>query len=247
MNVRRINLEGAVNFRDLGGYPANGGRQTRWRLIFRSDSLADLTDDDLAVVQSLGIRTLCDFRLPDESAKKPNRLPENHGIRVVPIGFIPEGTLDMLARINTGFYGSAEISREVLIHYRKFVRDHAAEYRRLFDIILAEEGLPLLMHCTSGKDRTGFAAAALLLAAGVPRDVIVEDYAMTNLYRRDIAHLFSNEIARDAIEMLTAADPRYIETALDEIDQRFGSTAAWLESLGLDAADQARLRDVLTE
>ena len=99
------------------------------------------------------------------------------------------------------------------------VRDHAAEFRRLFDIVLAEEGLPLLMHCTSGKDRTGFAAAALLLAAGVPRDVIVEDYAITNLYRRDIAHLFSNEIARDAIEMLTAADPRYIETALDEIDR----------------------------
>jgi protein-tyrosine phosphatase len=247
LNDRRIKLDGAVNFRDLGGYAAAGGRKTRWRTIYRSDSLANLTDDDLPIVQSLAIRTLCDFRLPEERAQKPNRLPDNHGIRLVSIGFIPEGTLDMLSQIERGRYGPEDIRREVLIHYRKFVRDHADEYRRLFEIILAEEGLPLLMHCTSGKDRTGFAAAAILLAAGVPRDIIVEDYAMTNFYRRNIAHLFSNEISPEAIDMLTSANPPYMESALDEIDSRFGSTSAWLASLGLDAADRARLRDLLTE
>jgi Tyrosine phosphatase family len=70
---------------------------------------------------------------------------------------------------------------------------------------------------------------------------------MTNLYRRNIAHFFSNEVSRETIDMLTSANPRYIESALDEIDSRFGSTAAWLESLGLNGADQARLRDLLTE
>jgi protein-tyrosine phosphatase len=145
-------LEGAVNFRDLGGYAAAGDRKTRWRTVYRSDSLADLSDDDVASVQSLAIRTLCDFRLPEECAQKPNRLPDNHGIRLVSIGFIPEGTLDMLSQIDAGRYGPEDIRREVLIHYRKFVHDHAAEYRRLFEIILAENGLPLLMHCTSGKD-----------------------------------------------------------------------------------------------
>jgi protein-tyrosine phosphatase len=247
LNIRRIPLVGAVNFRDLGGYPVYGGRSTRWHTLYRSDSLADLTDDDLATLQSLGIRTLCDFRLPEESARKPNRLPDNHGIRIVPIGFIPDGTLDMLSAIDAGQYGPEDIRREVLIHYRKFVRNHADEYRRVFEIILAGQGLPFLMHCTSGKDRTGFAAAAILLAIGVPREVIVEDYAMTNLYRRDIRHLFSNEVSPDAIEMLTSANPRYIETALDEIDAHYGSTSAWLESLGVSPADQVRLRDLLTE
>jgi protein-tyrosine phosphatase len=247
LTIRRIELDGAVNFRDLGGYPTGGGRRTRWRMIYRSDSLADLSDGDLDIVQSLGIRTLCDFRLPEECAQKPNRLPENHGIKLVSIGFIPSGTLDMLSRINVGLYGPADIRREVLIHYRKFVRDHSAEYRRIFEIILGEDGLPLLIHCTSGKDRTGFAAAAILLAVGVPRDIIVEDYVLTNLYRRNIAHLFSNEISAETIDALTSANPRYIETALDEIDTHFDSTSAWLESLGINAADQERLRDLLTE
>jgi protein-tyrosine phosphatase len=247
VNLRRIALEGAVNFRDLGGYPAEGGRMTRWRTVYRSDSLADLTPDDLAIVHSLGIRALCDFRLPEERARKPNRLPVGHSIKIVPIGFIPSGTLDMLSGVDAGKYGPQDVKSEVLIHYRKFVNDHGGEYRRVFEILLSDEGRPLLMHCTSGKDRTGFAAAAVLLAAGVARDIILEDYALTNDYRRDVAHLFTNAVAPETMEVLTSAVPDYMRAALDEIDLRFGSTAAWLESLGLTAADRTRLRDLLTE
>jgi len=247
MNRRRIELEGAVNFRDLGGYPAEGGRTTRWRTIYRSDSLADLTSSDLSGFQQLGINTLCDFRLSEESERKPNRLPHGHGINVVPLRFIPEGALDMLSAINSGQYGPADVEREVLIHYKKFVNDHGSEYRRVFELILSKESLPLLMHCTSGKDRTGFAAAAVLLAVGVPREIIVRDYAMTNDYRRDVGHLFSNTVSKPTIDTLTSANPRYIEAALEEIDVRFGSAEAWLESLGVSPSRRARLRDLLTE
>ena len=247
MNRRRIELEGAVNFRDLGGYPAEGGRTTRWRTIYRSDSLADLTSSDLSGFQQLGINTLCDFRLSEESERKPNRLPHGHGINVVPLRFIPEGALDMLSAINSGQYGPADVEREVLIHYKKFVNDHASEYRRVFEIILSKDSLPLLMHCTSGKDRTGFAAAAVLLAVGVPREIIVSDYTLTNNFRRDIGHLFANAVSRPTIDVLTSANPRYIEAALDEIDARFGTSEAWLESLGVSRSRRARLLDLLTE
>ena len=247
MNRRRIELEGAVNFRDLGGYPAEGGRTVRWRTIYRSDSLSDLTDSDVSGLRQLGINTLCDFRLSEESERKPNRLPNGHRINVVRLRFVPEGTLDMLAAINRGQYGPADVEREVLIHYKKFVNDHAFEYRRVFEIILAKDSLPLLMHCTSGKDRTGFAAAAVLLAVGVAREIIVSDYALTNDYRRDIGHLFSNAVSKPTIDVLTSANPRYIEAALDEIDARFGTTEAWLESLGVSPSRRARLRDLLTE
>jgi protein-tyrosine phosphatase len=247
MNRRRVELEGAVNFRDLGGYPAEGGRTMRWRTIYRSDSLAGLTDRDLSDFQQLGITTLCDFRLSDESERKPNRLPNGCRINVVPLRFIPEGALDMLSAINSGQYGPADVEREVLIHYKKFVNDHASEYRRVFEVILSKDSLPLLMHCTSGKDRTGFAAAAVLLAVGVPREIIVEDYAMTNDFRRDIRHLFSNAVSKPTIDALTSANPRYIEAALDEIDARFGTTEAWLQSLGVSPSRRARLRDLLTE
>ena len=247
MNRRRIELEGAVNFRDLGGYPAEGGRSTRWRTIYRSDSLADLTESDVCDLQQLGIKTLCDFRLSYESERKPNRLPNGHRINVVLLPFIPEGTLDRLSAINHGQYGPADVEREVLDHYKKFVNDHASEYRRVFEVILSKDSLPLLMHCTSGKDRTGFATAAVLLAVGVSREIIVTDYALTNDFRRDIGHLFSNAVSKPTIDALTSANPRYIEAALDEIDTRFGTTEAWLESLGLNPSQRARLRDLLTE
>ncbi|HEX9587808.1 MAG TPA: tyrosine-protein phosphatase [Bradyrhizobium sp.] len=247
MNRRRIEFEGAVNFRDLGGYPAEGGRSTRWRTIYRSDSLADLTESDVCDLQQLGIKTLCDFRLSYESERKPNRLPNGHRINVVLLPFIPEGTLDMLSAINRGQYGPADVEREVLDHYKKFVNDHASEYRRVFEVILHKDSLPLLMHCTSGKDRTGFAAAAVLLAVGVSREIIVRDYALTNDFRRDIRHLFSNAVSKPTIDVLTSANPRYLEAALDEIDARFGTTEAWLESLGLNPSRRARLRDLLTE
>jgi protein-tyrosine phosphatase len=247
MNRRRIELEGAVNFRDLGGYPAEGGRTMRWRTNYRSDSLSDLTDSDVCDFRQLGINTLCDLRSSLESERKPNHLPNGHGINVVLLPFIPEGTLDMLSAINRGQYGPADVEREVLIHYKKFVNDHASEYRRVFEVILSKDSLPLLMHCTSGKDRTGFAAAAVLLAVGVPREMIVRDYAMTNDFRRDIRHLFSNDVSKPTIDALTSANPRYIEAALDEIDARFGTTEAWLESLGVSPSRRARLRDLLTE
>src|SRR5882762_10980395 len=112
MNRRRIEFEGAVNFRDLGGYPAEGGRSTRWRTIYRSDSLADLTESDVCDLQQLGIKTLCDFRLSYESERKPNRLPNGHSINVVLLPFIPEGALDMLSAINRGQYGPADVERE---------------------------------------------------------------------------------------------------------------------------------------
>lgn len=246
MTLRRLPLEGAVNFRDIGGYTTEDGRVTRWNTVYRSDSLADLTPDDLARLASLGIRTLCDFRTEQERTRKPNRLPPDNTIRSVPISFIPNGTLDMLSAINNGEFGPEEIEREVTTHYRKFVREHGGEYRRMFELLLQDDALPLLMHCTSGKDRTGFGIAALLVALRVPREAVVADYVMTNDYRRDIGHLFPNTISRPALEVLTSANARYIETALDEIEAAFGSQERWLESLGVGGENRQRLIEKLT-
>lgn len=247
MPTRRIPLNGAVNFRDLGGYPASDGRKTRWRRLYRSDSLAELNAHDLALVQALGLRSLCDFRLPEEAAKKPNRLPAGPAITVHAIGFIPEGTLDMLTAIGEGSLPAAEIEAEVLRHYGKFIHDHQAEYRRFFELLLNDENLPLLVHCTSGKDRTGIAAALTLLALGVPRPEVVRDYTMTNDYRRDIAHLFSANVDNSVLQVLTTANPRYIERALDELEAGYGGIEGWFDTVGLGPGALQDLRTRLTE
>lgn len=246
MPERRIPLTGAVNFRDLGGYPAAGGRTVRWRTLYRADSLADLDAADQAAVMALGLRSVCDFRLPAEAALKPNRLPEGHGIAVHALGFIPEGTLDMLEAIGRGEMDAAAIEAEVTRHYAVFVRRHGANYAPLFRLLLEEGSLPLLVHCTSGKDRTGMAAAAILLALGVPRQTVVQDYALTNDYRRDIGHLFAGPVAPAALRALTAANPAYMETALAAMDADFGGPEGWLDSIGVDAAARAELRARLT-
>jgi protein-tyrosine phosphatase len=245
---RRLAFEGAANFRDLGGYPAGDGRRTRWRRLFRSDSLGDLTPADLERLDALGLRGLVDFRVEIERKLKPNRLPEGSGVRTLEIGFLPAGTLEMLARVRSGAITTAELEREVIGHYRLFVTDHAEEYQRAVAFAADPDNYPLLIHCTSGKDRTGYASAILLLAVGVPREVVLQDYDLTNRYRRDVSHLFGPYTSKTIISLLLSARARYLESALDEIDRKFGSFDGYLvKALHLDDATRARLYDLLTE
>ena len=154
----------------------------------------------------------------------------------------------MLARVRDGAIAPAEVEREVLGHYRRFITDHTGEFRRAVAFAAERDNYPLLIHCTSGKDRTGIASAILLLAVGVPRDVVLQDYDLTNRYRRDVSHLFGPSSAPDVIALLLSAPVQYIEAALDEMDRRFGSFDAYLaKGLGVDDAMRDRLVDLLSE
>ena len=245
---RRLDFEGAVNFRDIGGYPAGAGRRTRWRTLYRADSLADLTPADLDRLDALGLRTLIDFRLPEERRAKPDRLPSSGAINAIELGFIPRGVLEMLNLVKSGAIDASEVERLVTAQYRRYCVDHTHEYRRVLEIATAPEGYPLLLHCTSGKDRTGYGVAVLMLAVGVPRDVVLEDYTLTNRHRRAVPQLFGPNTSEDVVRTLLSADPAYLEAALDEVDQAYGSFDAYLEkTLGVSERARARLVDLLTE
>ncbi len=244
---RRIGMDGAVNFRDIGGYAAGPGRQTRWERVYRSDSLADLSPADLDRLHRLGLYGISDFRLPSERAAKPDRLPENHGMVLLTPGFIPVGTEDMIGEIAANRIGPEDIRADVIGHYRLFVTDHLGNYVSTFRMILEAEGLPVLIHCTSGKDRTGFGIALALLAAGCSDETVIDDYTMTNDYRRDIRFMFSDGVDQAALDMLTMARAEYIETALATLREVHGAPEDWLAAMGLDAADRRRLQDLLSE
>ena len=248
MRQRRLDFGGAVNFRDVGGYPAGDGRRTRWDRLYRSDSLADLTGEDLARLEGLGLKTLIDFRLPIERQLKPNRLPPGASIEAIELGFVPDGTLPMLQLVKSGAIDAAEIERRVIAQYRLFGIDHSAEYRRVFEVAASAESYPLLLHCTSGKDRTGFGVALLLLAVGVPLATVMQDYELTNRYRRPVPQLFGPETSEEVASILLSAQPKYLEAALEEIERAFGSFDAFLQQrLGVGAATRARLVEILTE
>jgi protein-tyrosine phosphatase len=245
---RRILFEGAANFRDLGGYPASEGRRTRWGRLFRADNLAGLTDADLVRLEALGLRTLIDFRLPTERQMSPDRLPPRSSIRKVELGFIPAGTIEMLTLVKAGAITAPELERRVTAQYRLLCIDHVKEYRRTFAIAQDASSYPLLLHCTSGKDRTGFAAALLLLALGAPRETVLEDYDLTNLYRRAVPQLLGPETPEEIVTLLLSAQPKYLEAALDEIDRVYGSFNDYLDTaLGVDNAGRRRLVAMLTE
>src|SRR5262245_11695304 len=196
---RHLNLAGASNFRDLGGYPAKDGKLTRWRLLFRSNHLGHLTEDDIAVLRELGLKSAFDLRGAEE------RLPtlcRDGGITVHSLPIEPV-TMAVLrdppaAGKSVGRCETAGIMRE---SYRNYVRQNTASYKTLFAHLL-EDTAPLVIHCTAGKDRTGFAAALILKALGVADELVVEDYMLTNrFYRRTEAGLSSDlpQAVRDVL------------------------------------------------
>jgi protein-tyrosine phosphatase len=245
---RRLPFEGAVNFRDLGGYDVGEGRQTRWRRVYRSDSLAELTDADQERLEALGLHSLIDFRLPHERLIHPNRLPPGSSLRAVEMGFWPDGVAEMHRAFQAGELDAAGMERVTMRFYRNFPLHHHVEYRALLESIEQAAGRPVLFHCVSGKDRTGFGAAVVLLALGAAREVILEDYALTSLYRRDIRHLIPAGTPDAVAQAFTAANPIYLEAALDAIIERYGSAEAYFErGLGFDDKRRADLRALLTE
>lgn len=248
MHQRRIPLQGAINFRDLGGYSTTDDHTVRWRCIFRSDSLSELTVGDLNVVENLSIETICDFRLNSEREKKPNKLPKNKVIKEVRIPFVPSGTHEMIRSIKQGKLTSKEVKTILANNYKKIAIDHTFEYSRLLHAINEPAALPFLMHCTSGKDRTGFGAAIVLMALGVSKEQIMEDYSLTNLYRRDIKYLLHDTVTNDVIDALTAAKPCYLESAIYAIIDKWNSFDNYFtEALNFSESKRIELRNKLLE
>ncbi len=243
---RVIALDGAVNFRDLGGYPAHDGRETRWGMLFRADSLAELSDADHRRWPTLGIKLVCDFRLDLERFTAPSRLPPDPSCRRLEHPFLPRGALDMFRALKRGKLDHRGVVDEVTAHYRLFPREHLGPLRGFLTELLADGALPAVFHCTSGKDRTGFVAASILLALGVPRAVIREDYLLTNQYRRNVTHLLKLGISDSLMETLTSARPEYFDALFETIDAEFGTTAHYVRNgLGLGERELGTLRERL--
>ena len=173
---RHLGLQGASNFRDLGGYPGSDGRRVRWRRLFRSNHLGQLTDTDIAIVRQLGIRSAFDFRGHEERSGGLCTIAEI-AVRSLPIE--PSVVPALRERAAAGRL-SVDVALDLMREsYRNYIRRYTQHFRALFEHLL-ENPAPLVIHCTAGKDRTGVACALLLHALGVPQEIILEDYLLTN-------------------------------------------------------------------
>ena len=237
--ARHLNLSGASNFRDLGGYPTADGRTVRWRQIFRSNHLGHLTDDDAAVLRELGVRSAFDFRGTEERTAALCGMPE---ISVHSLPVEPTVVAALRAIMAAGTPLSTDHAVEVMRgSYSGYVQNNTPHFRTLFAHLLEEDRAPLVIHCTAGKDRTGFACALILHTLGVSRDAIAEDYLLTNrYYRRDPNH--STDLPDEIRQVLGSVQASFLGAAFEAIDADYGDLETYLrDGLGLGKTERAHL------
>ena len=242
---RKVELEGSLNCRDLGGLRTVDGRTTRRGRVYRSDALATLTAEDQARLETLGIKAVFDLRTTEERVRAPNLLPAGPVQHAV--GFIPRGNPEMFQAVNAGQLDVAGTRATMLQQYENLILDHTDRLARVYRGLLDGQGVPAIIHCASGKDRTGIVSAVLLLAVGVRRDDVLEDYHVSNFQRRPV-DLFQGGAAGEVVEQIMCAVPEYLETALAAVEREFGSLDDYLrQRVGLTDMERTALADLLVD
>lgn len=253
---RVLPLQQGSNFRDIGGYPAAGGKHVRWGRIYRSGATAMLTEQDLAAVKTLGLVEMVDLRSDEERVLAPTRVD---GVPYRAVGYSMVSLLDPAKPIT----GDARM-HEVYAQMPTLLKP---QMKLVFEALLDGKG-PVAYNCSAGQDRTGFTTALILSALGVPRDVILADYHLSTTYRRpqyEMPKIAPAMAAANPIAGFFAQyqnDPRaqtpqplydsqkqpLLAFALAEVDRRWGSVDAYLDKeLGVTAADVAKLRGMYLE
>ena len=239
---RLVPLEGAFNFRDLGGYATADGRQTQWGRLFRSDALHELSRDDLEAVRALGIRTVLDLRTERELLRTGRGPLEGEPIGFHHLAVIPEGPSsdgEAVAAPDTGDEHLAD-------RYLWYLDVGASALTRAFHLLGSAEQYPLVFHCAAGKDRTGVVAAMILDLCGVDHETIVADYVITGerigliLARYQQDPRYADRVA--AIPPVRfSVNASSMEGFLAGIHSTHGGSRAWLEGAGVPAETLDRL------
>lgn len=250
---RHVALEGSPNFRDFGGYPTQDGRQVAWGKLYRSGSLNRLSDADLDLLAKLNIATICDFRHDEECAREPSRWPSLPDARRVRLS-LEKG--DHAAALKQLLSEPQTLQAERIASFmvdvnRDFALRQTAVYGDLMRQVLESSG-PVLIHCTAGKDRTGFGAAVILSALGVDEADIMRDYLLTGHFlniEQEIDRMllrYRLNVPRDIGLAIFGVVPEYLRGALDAVATEYGDFASYLrDGLGLDDSALRELRDRL--
>ena len=255
---RSLHLASAPNFRDVGGYRTGDGKWVKMGLLYRSDGLDALTDADIATVQALGIKLVCDLRTDGERASKPDK--EIPGATNEQINIIGEDelTAQITAAVTGGdkaaqekFLGNGKAEQLLIDGGRSFVSgaNPLAEYRQLFSRIEDPNYLPTLMHCSAGKDRTGWGSAAVLTALGVPKATVMQDYLLSNEYlqaknEKTYAQT-ATLIDRTLLEPVLTVKKQYLGASFSEVAAKYKTFDKYLAAIGVTKADQQQLQDEL--
>lgn len=249
---RRVPLEGAVNFRDIGGYRTQDGQRIQWGKVFRSDGLSRLTHSDHRLMKHMGISRIIDFRTQAEVKSSPDRLPEDGSMSHVNLA-VSHGPIDFveaLKRLKKG--DSSWLTPDFMVNgYVNNIDKFAHVWGGVINEVAHSDGAPVLFHCTGGKDRTGTCAALILLALGVSEETVVDDHQLSNIYIADLlpavyASIASYGVDPDIVFPYLTAPRNCILAVLDHINIKYGSAANYLETkAGVSRSNQELLKKKL--
>ena len=239
-------LEGAPNFRDLGGLPTVDGRFTRRGILFRSSGLEELNSRDVRVlIDDIGLRTVIDLRSADDCETAESLL--NTPVRFINLPIVRAGSSTSLER-PMGADGRVDVAGI----YRMFMEMSIPAISEII-AVLTSGATPAVFHCAAGKDRTGVVAAILLCAVGVTRDAVIADFMETEpILDEIVAYLQRRPAYADVVLRFPPgtmdAEPSFMIDFLDHVERTYGGMSSWLtEHAGVSAETVARLEQLLVE
>lgn len=235
--VRVLPFQEVTNFRDIGGYRTEDGRFVRWGRVYRAGTLSEMTRWDQTYFQSLGVHSIVDLRSPSEFERRPHRLPNGGAWQLVQR---PIQSVDRVSRLQSVWaalfrrHKLSDMMRHGYMHI--IVEEHAHIIGELFQMMADAARLPLVVHCTAGKDRTGLVMALLLHVLGVPDDTILADYTLSNqFYDRfrqsvlpDVKPLLRFGVSIDELWPLLVVEESTLQDTFSLLRTRYGSIRAYL-------------------
>jgi protein-tyrosine phosphatase len=249
-------LQDYPNFRDLGGLSAGSGARLRHGRVFRAEAILDPRPDDAALLTNKAIRLVIDLRSSGECVRAPNRFwagqgAECHNLDLM-ASLAPTSNPWLAMRDDASVHGADKAMHAL---YRGLPRAALTHAPTLLGRI-AHGGTPVLVHCTAGKDRTGFMIALLLAALGVEQETILEDYLLSagrktlaarEATRAVVASYLGREMAEDALDMMMGVKASYLAASFAAIEEQFGGIDTYLLQLGVDANRRETLQAFLLE
>ena len=223
---RILPLEGAFNFRDVGGLKNREGKTVVLKKLYRGDDMNKLTENDLALLSAMPIRTIVDFRDTPEIKNSPDQKPASL-LNYYAYSISP-GNLSEFQGISISEYTSEQAEALMKMMYKGLVSEASCldSYRRFFALLQDERNLPLIFHCTAGKDRTGLGAMLFLTAVGVEREIILEDYLISNQF---LEAKYGKLKAKGAFyKSIFEINIDYMLSAIEKIETDHGSIEAFL-------------------
>lgn len=251
VSERNLQLKKGINVRDIGGYFTEDGRQVRWNRVFRAGDLSRLSEGDQGHLQQLGLRLICDLRSQHEVEERQDVVPEGVTYRHLPLNDGAGPTRRYFSRMLVHRGRPHALMQDI---YLTVVRERTEALRDWFDIVADPDNLPVLAHCTAGKDRTGIVIALLLGVLGVPKETIFADYTQSNLHFEQLFAAFQLNsrqalrlgIPASAFRTVLLAHPDWLEAAWAYILDRHLSIEAYLlDEVGVSEAAIAQIRQNL--